>query len=414
MVFATITRMTIDEALAGIDAVRWAEVEGCGESAVNVPRHIRDLCSPVEGVRQEAWSELVPDICNQGTRYPATHLAVPFLARLVQAPTVPDRHEIVCLLAWAAVGDERDHFPAGFDADGARSHLADLRSHSAESWERHVDDWVHAAIDDRDRARRERHRSFRRLATSIEYAELNLRAYEAVRTCIPGLRRLLHDHDERVRGAAAYLLGWIPDEAAASVAALTALLARDPAPAVVVSGLISLGLLSRGSSSVVTPYLDCAEAPVRWAAAISLVASGSVDGTVIARLGEALDSDYDHRDGLLIGDCEFSSCAADCLAAISGEHADAALDAALDAYRTLGGNGKSRAARAAVASAFPEPVRSPRPSFAGLDPRQQRVLRALVAEGPGSPRRDVPYGRLRQLGMPMRYDDLAAYITAAG
>ncbi|MFJ9564535.1 hypothetical protein ACIRQQ_31425 [Streptomyces fuscichromogenes] len=68
-----------------LDHVDWSGLGHAYGSAEDVPALLRDLASPVEETAAQAEQELWSSIVHQGTVYPATPAAVPFLARLVAA-----------------------------------------------------------------------------------------------------------------------------------------------------------------------------------------------------------------------------------------------------------------------------------------------------------------------------------------
>lgn len=411
MASGTIARVRDEEIFAGIDELPWAETEHCFGPATDTPQRLRDLRSPSEGARHNAIAELCTSIYHLGTRFPASHLAVPYLARLALAPDTPDRHHIIGFLTSLAIGHDTDSFPAGADATGLREMRTELLAHTPLSWEHHLDTWVAASPDERVRRSREGLRPSRTLTASLQDVESELLAYEAVLTCLPSLRALLWDTDEQVQAATAYLLAWFREECDASLPALTALLAAAPSSAVAINVLIALGMLSEDSAPVIAPYLTSEHEPVAWAAAAALAAAGAVDPAVIAKLCDALASDATEAHGLLLGYGEFPTCAQLCLAAMTGDAAAMALDGAIAAYAR--GADKIRAAKAAIALAFGDSSPQPRPPFAALDQAQRRVLRALVDGGP-EPWRLNNYLRLflRPRNMPGYFDDLQQYVEA--
>ncbi|MGN6506944.1 MAG: hypothetical protein ACTHM6_15420 [Tepidisphaeraceae bacterium] len=90
--------------LDGIDSIDWASLRHAYGSAADVPGLLRALASPDEVKRKNAIYELFGNIWHQGTVYPATAAAVPFLYDLLNAPNVPPKSEIAALLACIAVG----------------------------------------------------------------------------------------------------------------------------------------------------------------------------------------------------------------------------------------------------------------------------------------------------------------------
>jgi len=84
--------------IEGLDTIRWHECTHAYGSASELPKDIRRLASSDLQVRQKALWELGGSIYHQGTIYPATAAAVPFLIRLASDPRTPDRPEIWELL----------------------------------------------------------------------------------------------------------------------------------------------------------------------------------------------------------------------------------------------------------------------------------------------------------------------------
>lgn len=92
------------EALAGVDAEPWAETSGCFDENVDAfPRLLRGLASPDPLVRDFCLGTIEAEIEHQGSTYPATALAVPYLARLLSHPDV-DRPALLSTIQ--AAGDE--------------------------------------------------------------------------------------------------------------------------------------------------------------------------------------------------------------------------------------------------------------------------------------------------------------------
>lgn len=90
--------------LDGIDSVNWASLRHAYGSADDVPDLLRALASRDEDKRKNAIDELFGNIWHQGTVYPATAAAVPFLYELLNAPNVPAKSDIAGLLACIAAG----------------------------------------------------------------------------------------------------------------------------------------------------------------------------------------------------------------------------------------------------------------------------------------------------------------------
>ena len=92
------------DALAGLDEIDSAQLEHAYGPAGDVPGLIRALASTEPDERERARHALYGNVFHQGSRYEATGVAVPFLARLAIDPQVPQRDEIVLMLAAMAIG----------------------------------------------------------------------------------------------------------------------------------------------------------------------------------------------------------------------------------------------------------------------------------------------------------------------
>jgi tetratricopeptide (TPR) repeat protein len=90
--------------LAELEALDWAAVRHAYGAARDTPDEIRLLRAGDPDARADALERLANSICHQGSVYPASAGAVPFLARLALDPTQPDRSGIVWLLAEVARG----------------------------------------------------------------------------------------------------------------------------------------------------------------------------------------------------------------------------------------------------------------------------------------------------------------------
>src|SRR5438128_8301814 len=77
-----------DLMLEGVDIVDWAALRHAYGEASDVPELLRSLLSSDAGRRHHAIYELFGNIYHQGTVYPATAAAVPFLYELLPSPKV--------------------------------------------------------------------------------------------------------------------------------------------------------------------------------------------------------------------------------------------------------------------------------------------------------------------------------------
>ncbi len=100
--------------LAGLRDVDWASLEHAYGPATGVPGMIDGLSSANPADRTWAISGLEASIHHQGSVYPASTAAVPFLVKLLAEP-IEDRHRILDLLCGIAV-----HQPDGCLVQGGR------------------------------------------------------------------------------------------------------------------------------------------------------------------------------------------------------------------------------------------------------------------------------------------------------
>ena len=89
------------ERLHNID---WSSLTHAYGAATDVPGLLRALAADDHQARKDAYWELYGNIFHQGTRYPATAPAVPFLLELLADPHTPDRHELLLLLTHLVTG----------------------------------------------------------------------------------------------------------------------------------------------------------------------------------------------------------------------------------------------------------------------------------------------------------------------
>jgi hypothetical protein len=231
--------------LEGLNRVNWARLTDAYGPAANTPDHIRQLASSRPKERKEARQALYATIFHQGTRYPATAPAVPFLFDLLDDPATPEKGEIVRLLVHLAVGYPEQFLPLGIDPAAAFAEAAPA-----------------APAPDDDSP-----------AADAYWAR---QAYEAVRRRVGRFRALAGDADAKTRKAAVFALAWFP-AAARTSAPVVRQAARGPGrPDERANAILCLGILGRhlGGSSDAT-WLQEQLGPdrpyaVRVTAAISL------------------------------------------------------------------------------------------------------------------------------------------------
>ncbi|MEU8800717.1 hypothetical protein [Spirillospora sp. NPDC048819] len=90
--------------LGGLDDVDWASLEHAHGSAEDVPGLLRAAVGRGDDAAAEAFDDLASRLAHQGTLYPATAAAVPFLIALATSRRTRRRPEVLRQLAWIAQG----------------------------------------------------------------------------------------------------------------------------------------------------------------------------------------------------------------------------------------------------------------------------------------------------------------------
>ncbi|MFJ4093985.1 hypothetical protein ACIPYS_20595 [Kitasatospora sp. NPDC089913] len=402
--------------LAGLDAIDWAGLEHAYGDADDVPALLRALGGPEETERRRALHALYGNIFHQGSRYPASAAAVPFLARLATDPGRDGRSgrsirngraDVVRLLASLAIGYDEAHLPDGIDIARTRRERAEFAAQDPAAVLAEMDAWVAAAPDEGERRVREFRRSLFDVEDHLGSMDSELAAYDAVRAELPALSVLLEDEDAEVRATTAYLLAWFPEEAARTLPRLLALLDdavdraggvaglgdEQPAAAVTASALVAAGLLGGpGLVPRLRPFLGAAGRLPRWAAAVALARLGTLDGAsgdgptddgvptaaVLAELAAAEAAPPEPGPPLLdFHDGDLRGYAALSLTQLSSTHPGETLDAVTDGLARASGISAFAVTAAALSLAFPTRP-TPLPAFTALDERQQRLIRVLA------------------------------------
>jgi hypothetical protein len=404
------------DALAGLEEIDWTGLCHAYGPAGDVPGLLRALVSESPAERKHALHELYGNIFHQGSRYEATAHAVPFLVRLALDPQTPQRDEIVHLLVALAIGYDEAYLPASVDIAGWRASIERMRSVDPAQQLRDLDAWVEAARGEADRRVRGMHRAIYDPDQALRTALDELAVYDAVRTEVPSLRGLLSDGDPRVRAAAAYLVGWFPQEAPGSAGALRVLLAAEARPGVAASAVISAGLLA---DTDLIPRLrqglSGSEPLLRWANAIALARLGVAGADVIGVLAVASVEPPQPGPGpavsFLGGDLR--GYAAQTLAMLDGHLPPFALEAVLDGLARTSGIAAFPMTAAALRLTFPRGAPHPLPPYDQLTEPQQRVVRTLADLGPGTWRWGNFMSLLQAWNLPSAHAECRAYAGLA-
>jgi hypothetical protein len=225
--------------LGRLDDVDWAALRHAYGPATDVPARLRGLLSADRATRQEALRELCDSVDHGGMRWQASAPTAAFLLELAAAPAVPDRPEIVRLLAYLAIGYDSSWLPDGVLIGRLRAAVAQASGRA-----RRLGGWV-------------------------------LDTYDAVRAGVPLLCALLEDGSATLRRMSAYALAWFPEERTRSLPALRGLFEREHDPGVMAAAMVAAGLVAGrdDDADLVGPMaarLGAREPVVRLAAALAL------------------------------------------------------------------------------------------------------------------------------------------------
>lgn len=226
--------------------VDWSKLVHAGGKATNVPRLLKALGASSPAERRKALAQLRSDLLEEQF-FPATaEIAAP-VVEMVSAPDQPGKEDLLLLLADLATGDAFVHLREGQGA---------------------------AAVKKLKGPRK--------------------KAYEAVTAGAPVYTELLGSDSPRVRGAAAFLLAFLPEHAAASAKAVQAAIAKETDESALATEVIALGYLARyagkkvDGAQVFDKYRSSDRPLLHAAGTIAAVVSGGkVTGDVVSALGEA-------------------------------------------------------------------------------------------------------------------------------
>ncbi len=358
------------------------------------------LASSDDEAGSESLHELFDVLVANGDRNEFSAHAVPGLVGLAVDPAQALRVHILRLLLCIAVGE--GPLPLGV-------RIVELRA------------GVAAAPDPADAiGRLEAWRRLprprgRRPISDAEMADLlavwGLAGYDAVRRELSALRPLVQDPDVAVASAAAWTLGWFPEDADANSAALVKMISRSADPYLTANGLIALALLGKvdaGIDALLVDALADEERLVRFGAALASARRFGValPPAAVETLREhALLTDTSWNETWGIDPAQYALKSLDLAAP---DIADAVRDE-LVAISLANADDSSRGIALSVLS-IAWPTGTPGgATYRDLTPAQQRVVRWLL-EQPSTWIDDaLTRGRLHRLGLPDRQAALTAY-----
>ncbi|GAA1368879.1 hypothetical protein [Catellatospora chokoriensis] len=392
-----------------LNSIDWASLTHAYGSAEDVPDLIRALRSPDAEARREAMYELYGNIHHQGSRYEASAYAVPFLLELAADPTVPDRHEVIHLLADLAVGYGHRHAATGYPITSMREAVAQVPDQTWQSWSQAMKAWYDVVSTGQRQPLPLTKPERRLLETRHELA-----AYDAVQAGVPMLLDCLTDLDAEVAGAAIHTLAWFPEQGAAIRPGLIAVASdnRQPVP-LAGAALVVLGLLGGAPAPPVADLLDAnlagADAHLRWSAALAWAHLGgdrTPDSAVaelrtwaIIREQDTGRTAWGHRGRLALK--MLDRVAAPVAEQVRAEHVAEVL------AEQPSSNWHNHF-NVVLDHAFPEMNADHGRTFAELTAGQQAAVVWLV-ENPHVFDRSGPDGPLRRHGLPTTHETLRSY-----
>lgn len=286
------------------------------------------------------------------------------------------------LLCALAAGHDEGLPPDGMDITAWRAEVEKARTVDPAEKMRELDQWARQACGEGERRVRQMRRDMYDHAEALRCMEAELAACDAARAELPRLRTLPTAADPYLRTATAYLLGFFPEEAAGSLTALEAPLARETVPEVLAKAFISIALLSgTGLIPRLREHLDGPDPLLRWAAALSLARMDHGDPKVITALVAALTGPAQDAACPPFRD-DRRTYAALSLARLGDRLPEQAVDAMLECLARASQLEACAMIVPALRMAFPQDPPRPRPPFAELTERQQRVVRLLAEKGP--------------------------------
>ncbi|MFB7428794.1 hypothetical protein ACFC0K_36540 [Streptomyces hydrogenans] len=406
-----------EQLLVGLDDVNWAGLEHAYRSAEDVPGHIRTLCGSDDEAREQAFTSLFCSIFHQGSRYSASPVAVPFLARIAVAGPAAAREDAMWLLTRLAVDwhDEYD-VTTGINVAGWREAAAEVGPEELLPW---YEEQVAAATDADKRAQAQELRDWVAAGNSPDSRWSALQSYDAVLAELSGLLVLLDDDDARLRTRIAYLLAWFPEFSATSLSRLFSLAAREEDPVTAATALLAAGILGPASTAgEIAPYLDAAEPLMRWAAATALVRLAALEetpvgpgllGRAVSELAAAARRPFDRVTDYCEGDLHahieraLHALPPGADPAVVRETLDACLPRIVWDYYGI-------RTRRAFEALFPAP-QPPAPRYVDLTTAQQQLLGDLAGHRHAWLIRSSA-DRLRELGLPHTQEALQTFVGA--
>ncbi|GIE85455.1 hypothetical protein [Actinoplanes regularis] len=256
------------------EAVDWASLEVYGPPE-EVPVALTAIWSSDQSRRMLGYRYLGDRLVHQGSRYPASAAAAPFLIDVVADPAAPDRFAACQVLLLIALGEEEFTLNVRPDFAHLRQETARRATMTVDELEAERAAWVAAATDPKVRAAR----ALTALSADVELDRLgerwNVEAYDAVRAGVPVYLAALSADHPGTQIYAAQLLAYFPEDAASVIPGLLPLIGGED-PIVASAAMVAAGICARGTedphaAAALTARRERTEnLAERWAAAIGL------------------------------------------------------------------------------------------------------------------------------------------------
>jgi hypothetical protein len=257
-----------------VESVDWASLQVYGPHE-EVPVALHAIWSDNQERRMLGYEYLSDRLVHQGSRYPASAVAAPFLIDVVADPLAPDRFAACQVLRQIAIGEEEFTLNERPDFAHARREAARKATMTVEQLKTDEAAWVAAATDPAERSARETSAFFSDVELNRDAERWNIEAYDAVRAGVPVYIAALSADHPGTQIYASQLLAYFPEDMASVVPALVPLIGA-PNPIVASAAAVAAGICARGTedpaaAAALTARRERAEnLAERWATAIGL------------------------------------------------------------------------------------------------------------------------------------------------
>ncbi|MET8151346.1 HEAT repeat domain-containing protein [Actinoplanes sp. NPDC049668] len=256
------------------ESVDWASLEVYGPPE-EVPVALNAIWSTDPQRRLLGYRYLSDRFVHQGSRYPASAVAAPFLIDVVADSQAPDRFAACQVLLHIAIGDEEYTLNDRPDYAHRRRESVRKAALTVEELEAEEAAWVASAKDPQEHAAREQRARHANVERDRLAERWDVEAYDAVRAGVPAYIQALSADHLGTRIYAAQLLAYFPEDAASVVPALIRVIGEED-PIVASAAAMAAGICARGTedpaaaAAITARWEGATNLAERWATAISL------------------------------------------------------------------------------------------------------------------------------------------------